>query len=285
MATKNSMPKQVEPEDTDDDLLAVDPSLAKEARALRDGTSVPLRVNLTFARANVIFAAAAVLGQRGVIQAKVKNPNFKAVERLEALVNATEAASRALARLEKTTNSHEADLARLWPLRSILLSMAEVLAAAGLVSMTVVDSIRAGTGNLDAARDLIDLADLFTKNARKLSGKMGPIIKDDLVEAKVLGTRLAGVIKPANARAPKAIDTRRADAKDLRDRLNTLLLIDYETTWFLGAAAFGSKVSNHVPPLGSGGQKPASAEAEPKAPKKPKKPKKAKPQDEEEMGE
>jgi len=104
-------------------------------------------VNLTFARANVIFAAAAVLGQRGVIQAKVKNPNFKAVERLEALVNATEAASRALARLEKTTNSHEADLARLWPPRSILLSMAEVLAAAGLEVTGIRDAVSLGGGS------------------------------------------------------------------------------------------------------------------------------------------
>lgn len=271
MATRKTETEEVEPEGTDDELLAIDPALAKEALALPDDVVVPLRVNLTQARANVLLAAAAVLGQRLVIEAKLKKAHFRAAQRIEALVNATEAASRAAARLEKSANAHEADLARLWPLRALLLSMAEVLAGAGYLPMTVVDAIRAGTGNLDAAKDLIDLADLFTKNARKLVGKMGPITKDDLIEAKQLGTRLVSTVKPTGTRAPKPIDLQRKEALNLRDRLNTLLVIDYETTWFLGAAAFGSKVSNFVPPLGSGGTRPPAAE---KAEAKPKKPKK-----------
>lgn len=271
MATKKTVPV-VEVEDTDGELLAIESELEQEARALPADAVVPLRVNLAFARINVISAASAVLGERKAIEKKVKEPNWKAVNRLKRLVDSTRAASRALQHIDKT-GTYEADVARLWPLRSSLLSMAEVLAAAGLVSTATVAAIRAGTGNLDAARDLIDLADLFTKNARKLQGKMGPITKADLVEARELGKRLEDTIKPAKARAPKTIDAQRKDAKDLRDRLNTLLLIDYETTWFLGAAAFGSKVDNFVPPLGSGGTKPPAEKPEKaKEPKKPKKP-------------
>ena len=179
MATKKTVP-MVEVENTADELLAIESELEQEARALPDDVVVPLRINLKFARINVISAASAVLGGRKAIENKVKEPNWKAVNRLKRLVDSTRAASRALRHVDKTS-TYEADVARLWPLRSSLLSMAEVLAAAGLVSTATVEAIRAGTGNLDAARDLIDLADLFTKNARKLSGKMGPITKADLV--------------------------------------------------------------------------------------------------------
>lgn len=271
MATKRAVNPKLDADSADDGLLAIDPASARRALALDPGAVVPLRVNFSSARRNVFTAAAAVLGQRALIESKVKKPDFAAVERLDTLVDSTEAASRALLHIEKSVSSLDEDLARLWPLRMQLLSMAEVLAGAGYLPMKAVDAIRAGRGKLDGAKDLVDLADLFTKHARKLAGKMGPITKDDLVEAKQLGKRLVDTIKPVRGRAPRPADKLRNDALDLRDRLYTLLAIDYETTWFLGAAAFGSKVNNFVPPLGSGGTRPPAAE---KAEAKPKKPKK-----------
>ena len=273
MATKKAVPV-VDVADTDDDaLLAIDPAHAREARALDKSVIVPLRVNLTFARANALAAATAVLGASEAIEKKVKKPDWKAVRRLVALVDSTHAASRALMHIDKAATTYEADLAALRPLRERLLSMAGVLASAGLVPKAAVEAIRAGRGERDAATDLIDLADLFTKHARKLSGKMGPITKEDLVSARKLGQRLLATIKPTNLRGTKAVDTEREDARALRDRLNTLLVIDYETTWFLGAAAFGSKVDNFVPPLGSGGTRPPAEKPEKaKKPEKTKKP-------------
>lgn len=267
MATTKAVKPKLHVSSGDDGLLAIDPASARRALALEPGAVVSLRVNLGFARRNAFTAATAVLGQRVLIEAKVKKPDFAAVERLDTLVDSTEAASRALFHIEKSTSSLDQDLARLWPLRMQLLSMAEVLAGAGYLPMAAVDAIRAGRGKLDGAKDLVDLADLFAKHARKLVGKMGPITQDDLVEAKQLGKRLVDTIKPVRGRAPRPADKLRDDALNLRDRLNTLLLIDYETTWFLGAAAFGSKVDNFVPPLGSGGTKPP-APAKAKPPKK-----------------
>lgn len=56
-------------------------------------------------------------------------------------------------------------------LRSLLLKTAESLAKAGLLSATAVAKIRAGTGKLDAARDCVELAALFGKDAAALRGK------------------------------------------------------------------------------------------------------------------
>ena len=233
-------------------LLAIAPALEREARAVEATRHVPFRLNAKVARLNVQKASASVLGQREAIEAKVKKPNFKAVERLEALVDAVDAASRAVTHLEGTTGNFDTDVARLWELRSLLLGLAILLADAKVLPKKAVDTIRAGKGVLDGATDLIDLVDLFTKNMEKIRTKLGPVTPEDIAEAKVLGARLTATIRPTKVKRTAPKDEQKKAAIQLRDGLYALLVEGHETTWVLGANVFGSKVDAFVPPLNAG---------------------------------
>ena len=234
-----------------DALLSIDPKHAQEALALPAASILTPRLNLPLARHNARIASEAVLAKRKEISAKMKKPDFEAAERLEALVDSTEAATREAHLARPDQPSREGDFARLWPLRELLLSYAETLVVAGLVPAEEVSAIKAGTGARDAADDLVELANLYTKHRNRLQGKMGPITGANLTEAKELGTRLKASITPVGVKKLSPAEAKK-DAGILRDRLFTLLMRDWETTWTLGAVAYGSSVGEHVPPLGAG---------------------------------
>ncbi len=234
-----------------DALLSIDPEHAKEALALPAASILTLRLNLPLARHNARIASQAVLAKRKEITAKMKKPDFEAVERLEARVASTEAASREAHLARPDQPSREADFGRLWPLRALLLSYAETLVVANLVPVEEVDAIKAGVGPRDAADDLVELANLYTKHRNRLQGKMGPITGANLTEAKELGTRLKASITPVVAKKLSPAEAKK-DAANVRDRLYTLLMRDWETTWTLGAVAYGTSVNEFVPALGAG---------------------------------
>ncbi len=236
--------------DASDSLLAISAALEREARAL-DGASIQrVRLPLDVARHNALVGATAVLGQREHITKELKKPNFKEVERLVSLIDATQSASRAVKTTDKQRAVQEGDLERLYPLRSILLSGAEALAASDLMPAKAVADIRAGKGSLDAATDLLALANLFAKHKKKIDGKTA-VTAEQLQEAKALGTRLSNALKPTRAKSKKERDEDEDDAADLRDRLYTMALNAYEVTWKMGALVWGTKVSEHVPALGA----------------------------------
>lgn len=234
-----------------DALLSIDADHAAEALTLPAASILVLRLNLPLARHNARIASQAVLAKRKEIEARMKKPDFSVVERLESLVDSTEAATREAQIARPDQPNREADFVRLWPLRELLLSYAETLVVAGLVPAEEVTAIKAGTGARDAADDLVELANLYTKHRNRLQGKMGPITGANLTEAKELGTRLKASITPVVAKKLTPAEAKK-DAGNLRDRLFTLLMRDWEKTWVLGAVAYGSQVNEFVPPLGAG---------------------------------
>ena len=248
-ATNAAPPKTKAPKK--DALLAIDPDHAAEALALPAASILTPRLNLPLARHNARIGSEAVLAKRKEIEARVKKPDFEAVERLEALVDSCEAATREAHLARPDQPSREADFARLWPLRELLLSYAETLVVAALVPAEEVAAIKLGKGARDAADDLVELANLYTKHRNRLQGKMGPITGANLTEAKELGTRLKASITPVVAKKLTPAEAKK-DAGNLRDRLFTLLMRDWEKTWVLGAMAYGSNVNEFVPGLGSG---------------------------------
>lgn len=240
------------PVDARDSLLAISPALEREARALDEASIQRVRLPLDIARHNARIGATAVLGQREVVTKLLKKPNFAEVERLVSLLDATQSASRAVKTTDKQRAVQEGDLKRLYLLRGILLRGAEALAAAGLMPAKAVAAIRAGKGSLDAATDLLALANLFAKHKKKIDGKTA-VTTEQLEEAKALGTRLSDALKPTRAKAKKEKDEAELSAADLRDRLYTMALNAYEVTWKMGALVWGTKVSEHVPALGAHG--------------------------------
>jgi hypothetical protein len=108
-------------------------------------------------------------------------------------------------------------LAEATPLRQRLLPVAEMLASLGLVDASRIAEIRAGTGHVDTANDLIALAATFANDWPKLSGQV-PLKEAEIDRAAVLGTALLvalGVRKVGPEDAP--------DAKGWVDRKNRAL--------------------------------------------------------------
>lgn len=105
-------------------------------------------------------------------------------------------------------------LADAMPLRERLLGLAGGYASYGLLDPERVAAIRRGTGHVDAAHDLIDLAELFREGGAKLEGKT-PITPDELDRAEVLGMQILfalgqRAVGAEGAPAPRGDDCARA---------------------------------------------------------------------------
>lgn len=85
--------------------------------------------------------------------------------------------------------SKQAILAEGLPLRERLLSLAEGYASYGVLDREKVAAIRSGTGQVDAAQDLVELSHLFRTNEAALAGKT-PVTRAELDRAEELGMRL-----------------------------------------------------------------------------------------------
>lgn len=103
------------------------------------------------------------------------------------------------------------------PLRQRLLTVAEMLAALGLIDGARVAEIRSGSGNIDTANDLIALAATFANDWSKI-GQQVPIQEAEVDRAAALGTELLvalGVRRVGADREP--------DAKGWADRKSRAL--------------------------------------------------------------
>lgn len=85
--------------------------------------------------------------------------------------------------------SVQAVLVEALPLRERLLGLAEGYASYGLLDVERVANIRRGTGHVDAAHDLIALAELFRDEAAGLEGRT-PVTAAELDRAEALGMQM-----------------------------------------------------------------------------------------------
>jgi hypothetical protein len=149
-------------------------------------------------------------------------------------------------------------------LRRKLLKAADSLAESGFLKPKEVDDIRAGTGKIDAAHDLVQLAALFLKNTAKIRGKHAITVKE-IKDASETGTSLLKTLKPGRARPAKATP---AIGVAERDRLWTLLVQGHDALWRAGAYLFGRhEVDDKVPSLQAnrGGRPKTASKASAKA--------------------
>lgn len=110
-------------------------------------------------------------------------------------------------------------------LRELLLGAAEMLALFGLVSSERVAEIRAGTGHLDTASDLIALCALYGESWGRVGGKT-PVTREQVERAGVVGTQLHELVAARRFATP--VDPSPNDAQRTRARAFTLLVRKYD---------------------------------------------------------
>jgi hypothetical protein len=123
------------------------------------------------------------------------------------------------------------ELRKLYPevstLRRKMLASAVALAECGIFAEREVNAIKRGTGKIDNASDLVQLAALFQKYEAQARGKHA-ITPEQVARAAEVGTRALTILKPgAVPRAPMPPAALVA-AIDERDRLWTVLVQSYE---------------------------------------------------------
>ena len=194
-----------------------------EIDAIPDDETVPLNVDLEYAASTALGAANRMLelldGFRSLPGIDPDAPIQLRKYALAALYSCVASTTppedlRYAEVLEEATN-----------LREDLLQTAELCARFGLLSADRVAEIRAGSGHLDTASDLIALRELFTAHWPVLQGKV-PCSRDDVERAGVLGVALHELIA---ARRAHAGDRPRRDSPGrVGARAFTLLLRKYD---------------------------------------------------------
>jgi len=110
------------------------------------------------------------------------------------------------------------------PLRANLLRDAEALAGRGLLPSKTVEEIRAGTGNIDTANDLVALSALFADNWKVLEGKTAATTQE-VSRAGELGALLLVALGER-----EYADTGPLPSADKRARAYTLFVQAYDET-------------------------------------------------------
>ncbi len=199
------------------------------ARALPAAGIIHLRADLPLALQNAQLGVSTVMAEEPRLS-KLPETDLRQLAELPRQVLATIFADTQIERSAPDTEL-QGLLARGSALRSLLLKTAESLAEAGLLSSAAVAKIRAGRGRLDSARDCVELAALFSKNAAALRGK-SPVTSAQIQEASEVGTQLLSLLKPTRMRRSKAGGS---SAASDRDRLSTLVLARHDALWRAGA--------------------------------------------------
>lgn len=217
------------------------------AQAIAKGDVVTCRADPSLAFHNVDAAMAVVLAEKARIAKELPSVDVAELASLPSLALAVAFAALEVDRDRKSDGTTAAKLAEAHPLRRKLLSSAGALADAGVIAAADVEKIRKGSGNLDAAGDLVALAALFGKHAKAIAGK-SPIGAGDVKRAGALGSELLATLKPAAAKASGA--KQGAEAAEARDRLWTLLVNRHDRLRRVGTWLFGEReVDAKVPAL------------------------------------
>lgn len=230
----------------------------QELREIEARDIIACRSDVKLALHNIVRGVNAVLAHEATIRHKLPTENIAQFRSLIELGQAIEYATRQVDRHAPPKDLKQL-IARGREVRLILLTAAESLATVGIFPRHVVAKIRAGHGDIDAAGDCVELAALFAKNAAETRGKT-PVTPELVREAAEVGSKLLTVLKPRRSRAPKEEQDEVRKARDVRDRLWTLLVQRHERLRRVGAYLFGvSKLESHVPSLQSGKRMAAKA--------------------------
>lgn len=184
-----------------------------------------MNVHAELAYVNAKAGVAAIEPHMAFIRS-IPGVDVDAIERIPLLALSLLGASHRLNLLAPPENALPERLARGRKLRKGLLHIARGAAALGLVPEAPVKRIAKGSGSLDTARDLVELAMLLREAEPSCRGKL-VIAPQYLNEAAEVGSWLRDAIQPTNAR-PKPTDAELREATLDRARIWTLLSESYD---------------------------------------------------------
>jgi hypothetical protein len=221
-----------------------------EAMKLDARDVLTFRADAALARHNGQLGATAVLEHKERLARELPKLDLSHIRSILHLGPAVVFSAQAADQTVAPSGDLRAQMARSRQLRSLMMSSADSLAAAGIFDVKVVAKIHEGTGALDTAADCVALASLFARYSDEVRGKT-PVTAAQVREASELGSMLVGSLRPRGAKRVRARDPKAKDAAEARDRLWTLMVQRYEKVWQAGAWIWGYKVDEHVPALQS----------------------------------
>lgn len=216
------------------------------AKALDAREIIACRSDVALAHRNVAHGVEAVLAHESAIRVELPKIDTLQIRTMPELSIAVVYAATQVDRHGPSKELGEL-LSRARDLRNLLLVTAESLAHAKIFEAREVAKIRAGRGDIDAAKDCIELSALFVKHAPSLRGKT-PVTMAQIREAAAVGTELITLLKPKKVRLPKKVQDEVAEARDTRDRLWTLLVQRHDTLRRVGAYLFGLRELDIIVP-------------------------------------
>lgn len=218
------------------------------------------RADVNLALHNAVRGAQQVLAYEVRIQDELPKVDLSDFHSIDALAKSVEYAARQVDRHAPSKELREL-IGRGRELRLILLTAAESLAAVGILEKHVVAKIRSGHGDIDAAGDCVELAALFSNHATAVRGKT-PVNAALVKEAAEVGSTLLTLLRPKKSRTPTEVKAEVREARELRDRLWTLLVRRHDRLRRVGAYLFGlNELDRYVPPLQSAKRAPAAKSA------------------------
>ena len=129
--------------------------------------------------------------------------------------------------------------------RDLLMANLTLWGKVGIVPTAEVERIYAGKGPFDAARDVLDIAELSQRVPEaKRRLMLGEASLDAMVDR---ANRLLAKLRPAGAR--ERSNDALTEALEAQSRVWTLVLTKHEELWADGARIFKKDVDAHVPPL------------------------------------
>lgn len=217
------------------------------ARELAPDQVVPFRADASLAFHNIEAGVNAVTGVRAALDARIRGIAWDEIIGYPQLALGVCFAASQVETTAPPVTGIAASLAEARRLRKVILAAADALAAAGLIPAGEVAEIHAGHGDIDAAKDCVDLVALFRKHAAPIKGNHA-VKPPQLARAAEIGSWLVATLKPRRARkGAKPADL--AQATDARDRLWTLLVQGHRELRRLGCFQWLEEVDAHVPTL------------------------------------
>ena len=208
----------------------------------------PYRDDRTLVLTNVQIGVAAVTPYLARLRVETPTLPVDGFAELEDLVHAlyfaTEQAASSAAKIKRELL--DPTLTRLHALREPMLLCAEMFALLGTLPKQRVERIRSGSGPQDAARDGVDLSDLFAEFAEKVKDKH-PFTPEHFTEIRELAQVVLREVTPERARVKPSPQMNKAIEN--RDRLFSLLTERYEDVRRAGFYLFGPEADEKVPAL------------------------------------
>ncbi len=216
------------------------------AQALPAEAILPYRLDVDLALANVKTAMTYFTTIESTVPSYLPKEDLAALQSISELALAVKYAAIQVEQEIPSESEVSQKTAVGWSLRSILLSVAKGLAAAGLLPADQVAAIATGRGPRDMAEDAVQLAGLFQAHAATIAGKHA-VTTDQVEQAAALGAFLLQHLRPKNAPAEKGVG--HSALIDARNRLATLLSRRYARLQAVAHYLAGADWEDHVPAL------------------------------------